>query len=48
MTKFDPPAPDTQWMKDLRNVLEDDGHDDHDRIAIIREMMPEDPYTYTF
>ena len=48
MSAYDPPAPDSFWLKDLRNVLENEGHDDHDKIAIIREMMPDDPHTYTF
>ena len=48
MTTYDPPAPDSFWMRDLRNVLEDEGIDNHDKIAIIREMMPDDPHTYTF
>lgn len=48
MPKFDPPAPDTQWMRDLRAVLEDASTDAIGKLDIICEMMPDDPYTYTF
>ena len=48
MTKFDAPAPDSQWMRDLRAVLEDDSSDAVDKLGIIYEMMPDDPYAYTF
>lgn len=48
MIAYDPPSPDSFWLKDLRHVLSDEGTDDHDKIAIIREMMPDDPHTYSF
>lgn len=48
MAKFDPPAPDTHWMRDLRAVLEDAETDAVDKLEIIHEMMPDDPHTYTF
>ena len=41
MTTYDLPAPDSFWMRDLFNVLEDEACDDHEKIAIIREMMPD-------
>lgn len=41
MSAYTPPAPDSFWMKDLRNVLEDEWIDSHEKIAIIREMMPD-------
>lgn len=48
MTKYDAPAPDTQWMRDLRATLEDTNTDAVDKLAIIHEMMPDDPHTFTF
>lgn len=48
MTKFDPPAPETQWMRDLRATLESTEFDAVDKLEIIREMMPDDPHTFTF
>lgn len=48
MTAYDPPAPDTQWMRDLRAILESVEFDAVDKLEIIREMMPDDPHTFTF
>ena len=48
MTKYVPPAPDSQWMLDLRDTLESTEFDAVDKLEIIREMMPEDPHTFTF
>ena len=42
------PAPDTQWMRDLRATLESTEFDAVDKLEIIREMMPDDPHTFTF
>lgn len=41
MTKYDAPAPDTQWMRDLRATLESAEFDAVDKLEIIREMMPD-------
>lgn len=42
------PAPDSQWMLDLRDILESTEFDAVDKLEIIREMMPDDPHTFTF
>lgn len=48
MTTYDPPAPDSHWMQDLRATLESMEHDPVTKLEIIYEMMPDDPHTYTF
>lgn len=48
MTKYVPPAPDSQWMRDLRATLENAELDAVDKLEIIREMMPDDPHAFTF
>ena len=48
MNEYNPPAPDSKWMRDLRATLENMEHDAVDKLEIIREMMTDDPYTFTF
>ena len=48
MSKYDPPAPDTRWMLDLRAILESVEFDAVDKLEIIYEMMPDDPHTSPF
>lgn len=38
---YNPPAVDTYWLRDLRNILDSKNLSDADKLEVIRDIMPD-------